>query len=98
WHFAGTGDFNGDGRSDILWSNDAGQVFNFLGTANGGVANNGDNSWMQLPSGWTVAGVGDLNGDGRTDLLLRNADGTISDDLADFRGGFTDNSSNLFTN
>ena len=24
WHIADTGDFNGDGMSDILWRNDAG--------------------------------------------------------------------------
>ena len=24
WHIAKTGDYNGDGKSDILWRNDAG--------------------------------------------------------------------------
>ena len=36
WHIAGTGDFNGDGRDDILWRNDTGAVTNWLGQANGG--------------------------------------------------------------
>jgi serralysin len=26
WHVQGTGQFNGDGRSDILWQNDNGQA------------------------------------------------------------------------
>ena len=26
WHALGTGDFNGDGRADILWQNSSGQV------------------------------------------------------------------------
>jgi hypothetical protein len=26
WHIAGTGDFNGDGKTDILWRNDNGNV------------------------------------------------------------------------
>jgi hypothetical protein len=26
WHVAGTGDFNGDGKTDILWRNDNGMV------------------------------------------------------------------------
>jgi serralysin len=26
WHIAGTRDFNGDGKSDILWRNDSGTV------------------------------------------------------------------------
>jgi hypothetical protein len=26
WHAVGTGDYNGDGRSDILWQNSSGDV------------------------------------------------------------------------
>ena len=26
WHVEGTGDFNGDGKSDILWQHDSGQA------------------------------------------------------------------------
>ncbi len=26
WHIVGTGDFNKDGKSDILWQNDSGQA------------------------------------------------------------------------
>ena len=26
WHAKGSGDFNGDGRADILWQNDSGEV------------------------------------------------------------------------
>ena len=26
WHVEDTGDFNGDGKSDILWQNDNGQA------------------------------------------------------------------------
>ena len=26
WHAKGTGDFNGDGRADILWQNDSGEA------------------------------------------------------------------------
>jgi hypothetical protein len=26
WHSVGTGDYNGDGKSDILWQNDSGQA------------------------------------------------------------------------
>ena len=37
---AGTGDFNGDGRDDILWRHSSGQVTNWLGQANGGFASN----------------------------------------------------------
>jgi serralysin len=97
WKIAGTGDFNGDGRDDILWRNDAGAIFNFLGKANGGVQNNGDNSYLQLSPNLTVMGIGDFNGDNRDDILFRKADGTITNWLGTASGGFIDNSSNLFT-
>ena len=66
----GTGDFNGDGKADILWRNTStadvavtfrkmhGHCFNHI--------------HRNLPSNWTVAGVGDFNGDGKTDILWRN--------------------------
>ena len=48
WHIKGTGDFNNDGHSDILWQNDDGSVAiwemngtNFIG--GGGVGNPGPN-------------------------------------------------------
>jgi hypothetical protein len=30
WHIKATGDFNGDGHSDILWQNDSGQAAMWL--------------------------------------------------------------------
>ena len=62
-------DFNGDGRSDILWRDSGGTIFNFLGTANGGVVNNGNNSAVTLTADWHVAGTGDFDGDGRVYIL-----------------------------
>ena len=65
------GDFNGDGKSDILWDNgsyapylwemDGSQVIGggFIGGAAG---------TLVMP-GYHIAGVGDFNGDGKTDIL-----------------------------
>jgi hypothetical protein len=95
WHVAGVGDFNGDGRSDILWINDAGMVADWLGTATGGFAGNGANSANTVAADWDVAGVGDFNGDGRSDVLWRNtATGQVMDWLGAPNGGFAKNAAN----
>jgi len=94
WHVVGTGDFNGDGRDDILWRNDNGQLSNWLGQANGGFVNNGANSGTFVPIAWSVVAVGDYNGDGRDDILWRHTDGTISNWLGNANGSFTPNDAN----
>jgi hypothetical protein len=95
WHVAGTGDFNGDGRVDILWRNGDGTVRDWLGQANGGFAGNTANLNITVPTSWQVAGTGDFNGDGRTDILWRNQDGTVRDWLGQANGGFVGNTANL---
>ena len=98
WHIVGTGDFNGDGRDDILWRSDAGQLSNWLGQANGGFVGNDANAFTTVPTSWTVVAVGDYNGDGRDDILWRNSNGQLSDWLGNANGGFTPNDGNASTN
>ena len=97
WHIVGTGDFNGDGRDDILWRSDAGQLSDWLGQANGGFVGNDANAFTTVPTSWTVVAIGDYNGDGRDDILWRNSNGQLSDWLGKANGGFTPNDSNAFT-
>ena len=66
-----SGDFNGDGKSDILWRNTAtGAVGMWL--MNGTTIT----SYMAVDtvgSNWSIAGTGDFNGDGKPDILWRSS-------------------------
>ena len=97
WHVAGIGDFNGDGRDDILWRHDDGRMSNWLALPNGGFQDNAANAFIAVPVDWHVAGVGDFNGDGRDDILWRNDDGRTSNWLGLSNGGYLDNAANAFT-
>ena len=83
-------DFNGDGRSDILWRNTDGTVGDWLANADATFTSNGA-SVTNVPGYWTVTGTGDFNGDGRDDILWRGANGEVGDWLAGINGGFTYN-------
>lgn len=84
----GAGDFNGDGRADILWRNDDGTVADWLANASGGFTPNLA-SLAAAPGDWHIVSVGDYDGDGHDDLAWRNEDGTVATWLADANGSFT---------
>jgi hypothetical protein len=69
---APSGDLDGNGRSDLLWRNDNGQIAVWQ-TSNAGVLT----SAVALGSAsadWHIDGTGDFNHDGRGDVLFRNED------------------------
>ena len=76
WHIAGVGDFDGNGKSDILWQNDNGAVAiwdNGLPAGGHTVANPG-----AVPTGWHIAGVGDFDGNHKSDILWHNDNGAVA--------------------
>jgi Ca2+-binding RTX toxin-like protein len=95
WKVVGTGDFNGDGFSDILLRNNEGWVTNWLGTANGGFVNNGANASFSIPPDWQIDSIGDYNGDGADDILLRNSSGWLTNWLGTESGNLVNNGANF---
>lgn len=75
WTIVGHGDFNGDGRGDVLWRHDQGltAIWNMNGASVGR-----SDAVAQSPADAQVAGTGDFNGDGRADVLWRTGDGVVS--------------------
>jgi hypothetical protein len=96
WQIAGVGDFNADGKPDILWWNRTMggiSVWFMNGTTQT------SSSWLTpsavADTNWQIAGVGDYNADGKPDILWQNqATGEIS---VWFMNGTTQASSSYFT-
>lgn len=70
WSLAGIGDFDGNGRDDVLLRHDDGRWHFYPMNGRRYAAGQGTTN-MTRNLEWSVAGVGDLNGDGKDDVLLR---------------------------
>ena len=71
WSEVATGDFNHDGRTDVLWQHDSdGATAAWLMGADG--APTTTPSYLR-PTGWSLAAHGDFGGNAATDLLWTNA-------------------------
>jgi len=75
WNFVGTGDFNQDGSTDILWHNGVSgdsQVWYMNGATRVSAAMLDVSLNVKDSSGWKLSTVTDLNHDGKPDVLAHN--------------------------
>jgi hypothetical protein len=70
WSIAGSGDFNGDGKADLVWRHSSGMVHVWFmnGTSAIGVG-----AVATVAPEWSIAGSGDFNGDRKADILWRHS-------------------------
>ena len=76
WTVAGVGDLGGDGKADLLMRHATNGTWRYY-RMNGRTVASGSGA-VSLPSGaaWKLAGLADLDGDGKDGVLLRNTSGT----------------------
>jgi hypothetical protein len=73
WQVAGLGDFDGDGKSDVLWHNAVtGQSYVYFMD---GLTIKPTEGYIRTvaDTNWKIAAVADLDGDGKADIFWRNS-------------------------
>ena len=65
----GLGDFNGDGKTDLLLRSDYGTIGCYMTDGTGW------NGFQSVGKEWEVVAVGDLNDDGKDDLVVKHTQG-----------------------
>ena len=78
------GDFDGNGRSDLLFRTDAGQVAAWQLSSTGQLAS--ARALGTVSADWHIEGFGDFDSNGRSDILFRNDDGSIATWTTDAAG------------
>ncbi|WP_225833027.1 VCBS repeat-containing protein [Streptomyces sp. NK08204] len=84
----GAGDLNGDGIGDVLARDKAGTLYRYDGLGNGLLKDR-----VKVFTGWgasynAIVGVGDITGDGRSDLVERDGAGNLYRNAGDGKGSF----------
>jgi hypothetical protein len=85
---AGLGDFNNDGRADVITRKSNGDLYLFKGNGTGGFT-----GYSRISTGWQyldqIHSPGDFNGDGRSDVIARKSNGELYLFTGNGTGGFT---------
>jgi len=72
WHYGGLGDFNADRKSDWVLLNDTTHQVYVCEMDGIAIGTNGVAATVNASLGWYYKGLGDFNGDGKSDLILFN--------------------------
>ena len=76
WTVQGRGDFDGDGKSDLLWrETTSGSTYLWL--MNGASTIGAGYTSSQADGSWSIQGVGDFDADGKADILWRHTGGAL---------------------
>jgi hypothetical protein len=71
WSIAGSGDFNGDGKTDICQNTSGARLIWLMnGTVRSSVVN-----LPTVSQSWSILGTGDFNRNGKTDILWQQTSG-----------------------
>ncbi|GAA4007150.1 FG-GAP-like repeat-containing protein [Streptomyces plumbiresistens] len=84
----GVGDFNGDGRGDLLAQDKSNTLWRYDGNGTGGFK-----ARVKLAANWgssynVIVGVGDITGDARPDIISRDTSGAVWRNTGNGKGSF----------
>jgi hypothetical protein len=82
WHALGSVDADGDGKGDILWRTDGGQLaiweLDGFQIKFADYLRSGSNPVNVPAAGWQIVGTGDFDGDGKGGILWRAGNGVLA--------------------